>query len=293
MTAMRSQLLGAHFRQLNESLYTCSSAEAVELFKQEPKEFDEYHKGFRAQADQWPTNPLDVLTAKVVEIGQQRIAAVRAAKKAATPTTSKKVAVTPGGKKDQKPREGDQVVEAEQKESSSAPTLPLVVGDFGCGDAMLALNAAKQLGGAQNIKVHSFDLVANNDRVTACDIANVPLPSESIDVAVFCLSLMGTNYIDFLAEAHRTLRDGGLLMVVEVSSRFQEDGSTVHAVKTERLKTLLKALAMLGFSASGEPAAIGPLFVRFDLVKSPSAVRNVRAARAIAPPLKPCIYKRR
>ena len=42
-------------------------------------------------------------------------------------------------------------------------------------------------------KVHSFDLVAVNEMVTACDMANVPLQSENIDIAVFCLSLMGTN----------------------------------------------------------------------------------------------------
>jgi ribosomal RNA-processing protein 8 len=41
--------------------------------------------------------------------------------------------------------------------------------------------------------VHSFDLVAVNEMVTACDMANVPLQDENIDIAVFCLSLMGTN----------------------------------------------------------------------------------------------------
>ena len=30
-------------------------------------------------------------------------------------------------------------------------------------------------------------------QVVACDMANVPLESCSVDVAVFCLALMGTN----------------------------------------------------------------------------------------------------
>jgi len=41
-----------------------------------------------------------------------------------------------------------------------------VIGDFGCGVAALAA-------GLPQHKVHSFDLVAANERVTACDIANV------------------------------------------------------------------------------------------------------------------------
>ena len=41
----------------------------------------------------------------------------------------------------------------------------LVVGDFGCGDAMMAASVSNT--------VHSFDLLAVNDTVVACDIAHV------------------------------------------------------------------------------------------------------------------------
>jgi len=46
-----------------------------------------------------------------------------------------------------------------------------VVGDLGCGDAELARSVPH--------RVHSFDLVANNERVTACDIARLPLADRS------------------------------------------------------------------------------------------------------------------
>lgn len=62
-------------------------------------------------------------------------------------------------------------------------------------------------------KVHSFDLVSPNERVTACDMAHVPLEDASVHVVVFCLSLMGTNLADFLREAHRVLVPGGLVKV--------------------------------------------------------------------------------
>ena len=71
----------------------------------------------------------------------------------------------------------------------------LVVADFGCGDAELA-QKVKQ-------KVHSFDLESDAPGVIACNMANVPLPDDSVHVAVFSLSLMGTDYGKFLEEAHR------------------------------------------------------------------------------------------
>lgn len=75
----------------------------------------------------------------------------------------------------------------------------LIIADFGCGEAKLAQSVPN--------KVHSFDLVAINDLVTKCDMRKVPLNNESVDVAVFCLSLMGTNVIDFLCEAHRVMKN--------------------------------------------------------------------------------------
>jgi ribosomal RNA-processing protein 8 len=74
----------------------------------------------------------------------------------------------------------------------------LIIADFGCGEAKLAKSV--------NNKVHSFDFVALNDLVTACDMKNVPLNPKSCDVVVFCLSLMGTNISEFVNEAHRVLK---------------------------------------------------------------------------------------
>lgn len=78
--------------------------------------------------------------------------------------------------------------------------LQYVVADFGCGEG--------RLGQTIEQKCHSLDLVAANDSVVACDMAYTPLQSNSINVAVFCLSLMGTNLKDFILEANRVLKIG-------------------------------------------------------------------------------------
>ena len=77
-------------------------------------------------------------------------------------------------------------------------TLPktLRVADFGCGDAELARRAPQKT-------VHSFDLESEAEDVVACNMANVPLEDASVEVAVFSLSLMGTDYGSFMEEAHR------------------------------------------------------------------------------------------
>jgi ribosomal RNA-processing protein 8 len=89
-----------------------------------------------------------------------------------------------------------------------------IIADMGCGEARLAASISN--------KVHSFDLVACNETVTACDIANVPLQNASVDIVVFCLSLMGTNINSFLSEANRILKKNGILKIVEVRSRFED-----------------------------------------------------------------------
>jgi ubiquinone/menaquinone biosynthesis C-methylase UbiE len=89
-----------------------------------------------------------------------------------------------------------------------------VIGDFGCGEAKLA-----EL--LPNI-VHSYDHIAINEKVIACDIAHTPLKDETLDVAVFSLSLMGLNYADYLKEAYRTLKDGGSLLIAETMSRWTD-----------------------------------------------------------------------
>ena len=51
-------------------------------------------------------------------------------------------------------------------------------------------------------------------------MSGVPLDDQELDEAVFCLSLMGANFSDYLVEAWRVLKVDGFLHIWEASSRF-------------------------------------------------------------------------
>jgi len=192
--SMRQKLISARFRHLNQTLYTTPSAQSLELFKQNPEMFQEYHEGFRRQVEVWPENPVDSYIQQIRQRGKQR---------------------GPVRKKGQN---------AEEEAGSNLLPLPRTEGtcsvaDLGCGDAQLARALEKDTKKLK-IRILSYDLQDPNPLVTKADIADLPLQDGSVDVAIFCLALMGTNWIDFIEEAFRILRWKGELWVAEIKSRF-------------------------------------------------------------------------
>jgi len=108
-----------------------------------------------------------------------------------------------------------------------------IVGDFGCGENLLSKEITN--------KVFSFDHIAIDETVTSCDLCKVPLKDEILDVVVFSLSLMGTNYTEYFKEAYRTLKTYGSLLISEPSTRWED--------KEENLKEMLEEA---GFKIIGD-----------------------------------------
>jgi ribosomal RNA-processing protein 8 len=194
--SMRAKLSSARFRHLNEKLYTTTSSASLALFAESPAMFSEYHAGFRQQVSVWPENPVEGYITDIRTRG--------AIKQPFNHRTAKSPTAKPEGPK------------------SSVP-LPrthgtCIIADLGCGDAQLA----QSLKGAQklNLQVHSFDLHAANKYITKADISQLPLADGAADIAIFCLALMGTNWLDFIDEAWRVLHWKGELWVAEIKSRF-------------------------------------------------------------------------
>jgi ribosomal RNA-processing protein 8 len=161
-------------------------------------------------------------------------------------------------------------------------TEKIVVADFGCGDAELAKQLLKvQFTKACPFQVHSFDLVSACDLVTACDMAHVPLQRSSVDVVIFCLSLMGSNLADFIREAHRVLKNKGCVKIAEVRSRFEaRDGQ-------DGMKEFTDVLDQLGFDCFKTDRS-NKMFAMMELRKNGKKPKQDLQFTA-----KPCFYKRR
>lgn len=118
-----------------------------------------------------------------------------------------------------------------------------VVADFGCGE-----NLMKDL--IPQNKVYSFDHIAIDDSVIACDMAHTELENESIDIAVFSLALWGTNFEDYFKEAYRLLNYDGLMYIAEPSKSYAQE---------DRNK-LLEMLKQNGFTLVGNIEDRGKFF---------------------------------
>jgi len=205
----------------------------------------------------------------------------------------------------------------------SSDARALVVADMGCGEARLARELTqhthtihsssnnnnnnnanknkkqkqknkkkqkKQLQSANDndtqsaIVVHSFDLIDDAARgIVAANLAAVPLEAQSVDVVVFCLSLMGTDWPAFIDEARRILRPSALLKIVEVGSRFADK------------QRFVSGLNRAGFSVKQRDVLAGTdFFFQFDCTLRTDFNPAVTARQSLQTNLlKPCIYKRR
>ena len=149
------------------------------------------------------------------------------------------------------------------------------IGDFGCGDGKIYKECKNHI-------VHSFDLVSREEFITACDIANVPLEDGCLDIAIFCLALMGTNWSEFIAESNRCLKNNGQLWIAEVRSRFesQEIGGESGFIKT---------IEKLGFKLIRKDTNNTHFGIFFFKKVSNTSKRKAKGI----PALKACIYKKR
>jgi ribosomal RNA-processing protein 8 len=209
---MRAKLASARFRHLNESLYTKPSAESLDLFKDDPSMFEDYHRGFAQQVEVWPENPVDSYVTSILARGKIRPKDTRRDNR----------------RHDKKPPQENAASETAPLQGDAKP-LPrglkshATIADLGCGTASLSHRLQPHLK-KLNLTLHSYDLSRPSGPsaplVTVADISALPLQDGSVDVAIFCLALMGTNWLDFIDEAYRILRWRGELWISEIKSRF-------------------------------------------------------------------------
>lgn len=292
-SSLTSKLSGARFRQINETMYTTTSKNTLEMIQNDPIKFEEYHEGFREQVKHWPKIPVKQIFEMIRDAQREIESGSQNVQQQHTNGKSKN-----GGKKQN----------TDAKFGNGRYAKGALIVDLGAGEGLLA----KWLSEDKSIRprVMSYDLLDSQDGfVKGLDVAQVgvlPLPgkvasmgtksggadedsSRIVDVAVFCLSLMATNWVDKIRESSRIVRPFGELIIAEVTSRFTNKKEFIEIVES------------LGFKFEKEDSS-NTHFIIFTFHKKPSSQWTlpystqaeldsiIENGQTI---LKPCIYKRR
>jgi superfamily II DNA or RNA helicase len=104
--------------------------------------------------------------------------------------------------------------------------------DMGCGTAKIAEHFSKD----NRFQFTNYDHVSINDSVEVCDISNMPLDDDSIEICIMSLALWGSNCEEYIQEANRVLETDGTLYIIDSTKRWSEE----YKQDGDRLKQLLE-----------------------------------------------------
>lgn len=148
--------------------------------------------------------------------------------------------------------------------------------DIGCG-----MEPKLKMKLPPRYKVLSFDLVSKHKDIIEANMESLPAADESINCAVYSLSLMAKNLGTVILEGKRILKVGGSMLIVEVTSRFEGNE-----------KRFIGKLDRLGLKKkSSQTLKPNGYFTFFHFAKIDSRLDYSPSYKNIE--LKPCIYKAR
>ena len=111
--------------------------------------------------------------------------------------------------------------------------------DMGCGTAKIF----EYFKDDARFQFTNYDHVSINDSVEVCDISNMPLEDDSVDICIMSLSLWGSNSEEYIQEAFRVLDSQGTLYIIDSTKRWSEKDELQNIIPEKegyKLKQLLE-----------------------------------------------------
>jgi ribosomal RNA-processing protein 8 len=114
-----------------------------------------------------------------------------------------------------------------------------LVVDMGCGLAKIA----EYFKNDRRFQFINYDHVSTKENIIECDISEMPLEDDSIEICIMSFALWGSNCEEYITEAHRVLESGGKLYIIDSTKRLshanEETGEIEEGTEGNRLRNIL------------------------------------------------------
>jgi ribosomal RNA-processing protein 8 len=111
--------------------------------------------------------------------------------------------------------------------------------DLGCGKGQISQYYKDD----KRFQFYNYDHISSNDTIISCDISNIPLEEDSVEICILSLAMWGSNCREYIQEANRILETGGKLYIIEPTKRWSEKdelGNIIEGKEGTKLKSLLE-----------------------------------------------------
>jgi ribosomal RNA-processing protein 8 len=111
--------------------------------------------------------------------------------------------------------------------------------DMGCGKGQIS----QYFQNDTRFNFTNYDHVSSNDTIISCDISNIPLEEDSVEICILSLAMWGSNCKEYVKEANRILESGGKLYIIEPTKRWSaqdENGNIISEKEGCKMKSLLE-----------------------------------------------------
>jgi superfamily II DNA or RNA helicase len=111
--------------------------------------------------------------------------------------------------------------------------------DMGCGLARIAEHFKDDT----RFQFINYDHVSTSENITECDISQMPLEDNSIEICIMSMAMWGSNCNEYITEAYRVLESGMKLYIIDSTKRWsnanEETGIIEKGSEGNRLKNIL------------------------------------------------------
>ena len=110
---------------------------------------------------------------------------------------------------------------------------------MGCGNGQISQYFSED----NRFQFINYDHVSSHNTIISCDISNIPLEEDTVEICILSLAMWGSNCKEYIKEANRILESGGKLYIIEPTKRWSEQDENKNIIEGKegcKLKSLIE-----------------------------------------------------